>query len=139
MKETVGRFDSRWPTVTGAVLAGLAVALGAIGAHMLERPLQTWYGPTVAVERAATWETAVRYQMFHGIGLILVGLAIPAERRIIRPVAAGLMLVGVLVFSGLLYAWILTAWQPLVHIVPAGGVMMIAGWFVLALGIKSRL
>ena len=59
----------------GALLAALAVALGAFGAHGLKDQLPRWYTePGRAEEMLANWETAVRYQLYSAIGIVLVGL-----------------------------------------------------------------
>ncbi len=108
----------------GAIVAALAVAAGALGAHALEKIL--------AERQLRSFETAVRYQLFHAVGLILVGLLAaqaPAEHW---SWAGWLFLVGVVLFSGGIYAWLSTGIQPFVHIVPIGGVLLILGWIVLA-------
>lgn len=117
----------------GALLAAIAVALGAFGAHALKDQLPKWYTePGRATEMLATWETAVRYQMYTAIGIVLVGLwtSLQKGRRPTWSVTS--LVVGTLLFSGLLYAWVLTELKPLVMIVPVGGVAMIAGWLIFA-------
>lgn len=117
----------------GAALAAVAVGLGAFGAHGLKDRLPQWYTePGRAAEMLAHWETAVRYQMYAGIGVVLVGLwsGLQKGRRCLWPAAN--LLVGTLLFSGMLYGWVLTELKPLVMIVPVGGVAMIAGWLTFA-------
>jgi uncharacterized membrane protein YgdD (TMEM256/DUF423 family) len=113
----------------GALLAALGVAIGAFGAHILPGWLANQGREPAAVERAVqVFETAVRYQMYQAIGLILLGLW-QAQRPARGGTVAGyLMLAGCLVFSGLLYALVVTDVKVLGAIVPIGGVMMIAGW-----------
>lgn len=117
----------------GAALAGLAVALGAFGAHGLKDQLPQWYTePGRTVEMLANWETAVRYQMYAAIGMVLVGLWSALQKGRRPTWAAANLLIGALLFSGMLYAWVLTESKPLVLIVPLGGVAMIAGWLIFA-------
>jgi len=113
--------DRFWITC-GSILAALGVAAGAIGAHLLERRLSG--------DQLVDFEIAVRYQMYHAIGLILVGLA---NRGGIRARFAGwAFLVGILAFSGGLYGWIFAKHRYLVHVIPFGGAAFIAGWLCLA-------
>jgi uncharacterized membrane protein YgdD (TMEM256/DUF423 family) len=106
----------------GALLALLAVAAGAFGAHALADRL--------APDRLAIFETGVRYQMYHALGLLALGIA--ASRWPGVPLgAAGVSIVaGVLVFSGTLYALALGAPRWLGAITPIGGVAMIVGWAI---------
>jgi uncharacterized membrane protein YgdD (TMEM256/DUF423 family) len=117
----------------GAALAGLAVALGAFGAHGLKDRLPQWYtGLGRAAEMLASWETAVRYQMYGALGIVLIGLWCGQQkgRRGTWPAAS--LLIGTLLFSGMIYGWVLTESKPLVMIVPLGGLTMIAGWSIFA-------
>ena len=107
--------------LAGAALAGLAVALGAFGAHGLRA--------MVAPDRLATFETAVRYQTYHAFGLLLVGLL--AERVPGLGAVGGLFLAGIAVFSGSLYLLVLTDTRWLGAVTPLGGVCFIAGWALL--------
>lgn len=111
---------SRAALVAGALLAGSGVALGAFGAHGLQGVL----GPN----ELGWWHTAVQYQMWHGLGLILIS-ALPVGR--VRAIAA-LLGGGVLLFSGSLYAMALTGLSWLGAVTPLGGIAMIAGWLMLA-------
>ena len=110
----------------GGLLAALAVGLGAIGAHALETHLTP--------EQLETFHTAVRYQMVHAIGLILVGLLSRDQRSRLLDVAGWAMLVGIVLFSGFLFAWLATGQKFFVYPVPIGGVSFIIGWLALALG-----
>src|SRR5215218_6085681 len=88
--------------VTGALLGGLSVALGAIGTHKLESHLREPDGSmTAAAERSlAVWETAARYQMYHALALLVVGALSLQQRRTFVQYAGWAMTVGVLIFSG---------------------------------------
>ena len=109
--------------VCGALVGGAGVALGAIGAHVLEERLESFpngKGP-------ATYETAVRYQMYHAAALALAGFVMLRRRSRAAGIAGWCFLFGTLLFSGMLYAWLLGGPTWLVHVVPFGGLAMIAG------------
>ena len=107
--------------ITGILFGGLAVALGAFGAHALESQLE-------ARDRTETWDLAVQYQMVHSLTLLFIGTIVPAYGRGFR-IAGLLLTTGVLCFSGSLYALCLTDIVfPLVLITPLGGVLLISGW-----------
>lgn len=127
---------SRWIAI-GAVLGALGVALGAYGAHGLEKQLAAWgYAGDDLTKRLANHETAVRYQMWHALAIVLVGVALSTRSTPWWQAAAGAMLLGVLIFSGLLYALVLTgpSWRWLGAVVPIGGLSLIVGWTLLAIG-----
>lgn len=116
---------ARFFLVAGALSAAVAVASGAFGAHGLRG--------AVTPERLATFETAVHYQMVHALGLLAVGLLCAqgiGGRRVAW--AGALLLAGTAVFSGSLYALVLTDTPWLGAVTPLGGVAFIAGWLVLA-------
>lgn len=112
--------------VLGGLLAAVAVGLGALGAHALKSQL--------AVEQLATYHTAVQYQMYHAIGLVLVGLLGLYQRSRWFDAAGWSMLLGIVLFSGLLYAWLATGRRAFVFPVPVGGTALIIGWLLLAIG-----
>ena len=118
----------------GAALGALGVVLGAFGAHALADKIPTWY-PDVAEQqrRLENWETAVRYQMYHALALLAVGLLAGRSPGAALNVAGGAFTLGVLVFSGCLYLLVLTNVRVLGAIVPIGGVAMIVGWVALAI------
>ncbi len=106
------------PSRIGALFALIAVALGAFGAHMLE--------DMITPERLKTFETAVRYQMYHALGLVAIGaLAKPCWR------AAPFIIIGSIIFSGSLYLLVATNIGILGAITPIGGVLQIIGWVIL--------
>ncbi|HEX5471958.1 MAG TPA: DUF423 domain-containing protein, partial [Lacipirellulaceae bacterium] len=94
---------SRCWIAIGALLAALGVGLGAYGAHGLKDTLShAGYIGDDLVRRTAIWETAVRYQMFHAIALVLVGLALQQRDSSWWRFAAWAFLVGIILFCGLL-------------------------------------
>ena len=114
----------------GAVLAAMAVVLGSVGAHGLEDIIA---GMEDIEKRLKNWDTGVRYQMAHAIGIVLVGLLQrPLPHRRSCTAAALLMLVGIILFSGCLYVMSLTQMKFLGAIVPLGGLSMIVAWVLLA-------
>jgi len=116
-----------------ALLGALAVSCGAFGAHGLRAHFEKDGAITQDDERGlASWETAARYQMYHALALLAVGiLASRGSGRLLN--AAGLaMTAGTLIFSGCLYALVLTGQRVLGAIVPIGGSLLILGWILLA-------
>ena len=99
----------------GALLAFLGVALGAFGTHSLAGVLEP--------ERLATFQTGIRYQMYHALGLLAVG-ALPLRTH--RP--ALLLFVGSVIFSGSLYILALSGVSWLGAVAPVGGALQLAGW-----------
>ena len=117
---------SRFFLAIGAVLAGLGVAAGAFGAHGLEG--------RVSPERLETFRTAVTYQMYHALALLVVAwLAAQGWGSVIHG-AGYCFIAGILVFSGSLYLLVLTDTSWLGAITPFGGVAFIAGWGLLGWG-----
>jgi uncharacterized membrane protein YgdD (TMEM256/DUF423 family) len=120
---------TRFFLATGAVLAGLAVAAGAFGAHGLEG--------RVTPDRLQTFRTAVSYQMYHALGLLVVGWAAAQGWGAAVHWSGYCFVVGILIFSGSLYLLVLTDTSWLGAITPLGGVAFIAGWLLLAWGVLS--
>lgn len=112
---------SRSPILAaGALLAGIGVALGAFGAHGLRSAL--------GQAELGWWETAVSYQLWHGLALVAIGAArLPR----VAPVA-WLIGIGALIFSGSLYLLALTGLRWLGAVTPIGGLLMLCGWALLA-------
>ena len=106
-----------------AVLGALTVAIGAFGAHGLRPMLE-------ASGRADTFETAVRYQFYHTLALLAVGVlaATRPELRSGLDTTALLWLAGVVIFSGSLYAICFTGVTKFGAVAPLGGLLLIAGW-----------
>lgn len=112
----------------GAVLAGLAVVLGAFAAHGMKDRY---------ADGLPTFETGVRYQLYHALALLICGLL--ADRGYRVRFAAVAFTVGVVLFSGSLYVLVLTDTKWLGAVTPIGGVAFVAGWIGLAaLGAPAR-
>jgi len=114
-----------------AILGGLSVAAGAFASHALREKIS---------ERALSiFETGARYQMYHALALLLVALLI-AHQEFPQPtlVASGwLFIIGIVIFSGSLYALSLTDLKYLGAVAPLGGAAFLAGWGALALAALS--
>ena len=126
--------------VAGALLGGLAVALGAFGAHGLELALKSRTSLTAAEQAHLldVWETAAQYQMYHALALLAVGLLAARRCGLAIHLAGTAFTFGTLIFSGCLYALVLTDISKLGAIVPIGGTLLILGWlFLLAAVLKS--
>lgn len=114
----------------GSINALLVILIGAFGAHDLKEKL--------TVENMAIYQTAVQYHFYHAIGLILVGLIawhIPSSPYLRW--SAWLMIMGIVLFSGSLYALSITDIRWLGMISPVGGIAFILAWLMLTVGIMK--
>ena len=110
--------------VLASLAGGLAVVLGAFGAHALKDRLE----PAML----AAFNTAVHYQMLHAtVVLVIILLARTSDSPGFLLGAAGSMLAGILLFSGSLYVLVLWGWRWLGPITPLGGALLITGWGLL--------
>ena len=116
----------------GGLFGGLGVILGAFGAHTLKARL--------APELLATFETGVRYQIYHALALLAVALLyVNRPAKGLLTASGWLFVVGTLLFSGSLYALTLSGVRWLGAITPVGGLAFVIGWFCLAVaGLWSR-
>ena len=110
--------------ILGALNAMMAVGTGAFGAHGLEGKLSDKY--------MSIWEKATTYQMYHGLGLLVIVL-ISGTTSINVNWAGWLLFFGIVFFSGSLYFLALTQVRILGAITPIGGVLFIIGWLVLVI------
>lgn len=108
----------------GALFAMIGVAAGAFGAHAL--------ADRIAADRLATFETGVRYQLIHSLGLLAVAWAASRWPSGGVNAAGWLFVIGILIFGGTLYALALGAPRWFGAITPIGGVCFIVGWAILA-------
>lgn len=108
----------------GATFGGLAVLLGAFGAHALRERLSE--------ADLATFEIGVRYQMYHALALFVVAWASTQWDSSAVPAAGWAFTTGIIVFSGSLYVLVFTGMRWLGAITPIGGVAFLVGWALLA-------
>ncbi len=108
----------------GAINMFIAVAAGAFGAHALKQSLSP--------EMLNIWHTAANYQMMHALGLIAIALLMPRFNQVLLKRAGLIMLIGILIFSGSLYALALSGIHILGAITPIGGVAFLLAWVMLA-------
>ena len=121
---------------TAAILGAISVAAGAFGAHALKQVLNEKY--------LATFETAVRYQFYHVFALIAVGILFRDFPNSYLLWSGRLFCFGILIFSGSLYLMTMLeavgqhGFKWLGAITPIGGLCLIAGWVLLAIGISQK-
>ena len=113
---------NRFALLSGAAICGLSVALGAFGAHAIADQL--------TADRLATWQTAAKYLMNHGLALLLVGGLSALLRQPLR-LPAYLLFAGASVFSASLFLLVVLNLPILGAVAPIGGLLMIAGWTTL--------
>lgn len=119
-------------TITASIFALLAVVLGAMGAHLLENHLSP--------ESLNSFETAVRYQMYHAIVLLVLGLTNKINSKLI----SGLFIAGICLFSGSIY---LLSTRSLLNIgdisflgpvTPVGGLLLMSAWVILIIRVAQQ-
>lgn len=111
----------------GAALAFLAVAAGAFGSHFLK---QRW-----SEDQLAIFEVAVRYQMYHALALLAVAWASTFFDSSLVVLGGGALIGGTLIFSGSLYALLLTGVRWWGAVTPIGGTFLLIGWLLLFIGV----
>ena len=122
--------------IIGTVLAGLAVALGAFGAHGLKK--------VVTPENVAIYQTGVQYQMYHALALVLVGILSERILNSYLSYAGVLFVAGIVLFSGSLYLIVsLYAMNKPVPtavgiLTPIGGLFFILGWISLLISLLKK-
>ena len=114
-----------WSAI-GATLLGIAVLIGAFGAHALRERLDAY--------ATGIYERAAFYQFVHALGLLALGIAVAAGQASLpaASLAGWLLLAGLIVFCGSRYALALSGVRALGAITPLGGVALVAGWFAFA-------
>lgn len=109
----------------GAINAFLSVAAGAFGAHALKSRLP--------LDLQTIFETGARYHMYHALGLLAVGLLALHRPSGLLNGAGWALFVGIVIFSGSLYALALSGVRGLGAITPIGGVSFLVGWALFAI------
>ena len=134
----MNNFD-RKITLTATLFITIAIILGALGAHALEKVL--------SVEKLSSFEVGVKYQMYHGLALLAL-VALSDKLNISLKIVYRLLISGVILFSGSIY---MLVFQGLLGVklgvvfgplTPIGGLLMIAGWltfFVKLIQIKTQI
>ena len=115
----------------GSVNAGLAVILGAFGAHGLKAILEP--------SALSVFQTGTQYHFYHSLALLLVGILVfhfPGRRLIW---AGYLFALGIVLFCGSLYGLSIFKWRVLGPVTPVGGLLFILGWGLMALNFVGRL
>lgn len=105
----------------GALLMLTSIALGAFGAHAFKSTLLAHHSVTI-------WQTAVDYHMGHGLSLLALAGIEKHLRNPLYQVAIGAIVLGVLLFSGSLYALALTNIHILGALTPIGGIILLMAW-----------
>lgn len=126
--EIITNMTAKVILIIAGVFGAIAVGLGAFGAHGLEATL-------TANGRLDTYETAVKYQFYHTLALLLLGILMLNLSHDYFSWAAWSFLIGMVIFSGSLYTLSLTNITWLGAITPIGGVGLILGWVFLILGV----
>jgi len=122
--------------IIGTILAGLAVALGAFGAHGLKK--------LVGPETISTYQTGVQYQMYHALALLLLGVLYERSQSSLINFAGFFFIAGVVLFSGSLYLLVsLKAMNKLGTtgigiMTPIGGILFIVGWILLLISLVKK-
>lgn len=111
--------------VSGALLGMIGVMLGAFGAHALKSFLE-------AQQRLDTFETAVKYQFYHALALVLVGYLAKEFPQKTWVWGGNALLAGVLIFSGALYLICFTGIKAFGAVAPIGGTLLVIGWGLIA-------
>jgi uncharacterized membrane protein YgdD (TMEM256/DUF423 family) len=122
-----------YPLLAAGLFGLSGVALGAMGAHLLKATL----AQNAMLE---AWETATRYHLWHAIALLglgALGVVLPQRNRLIGWIA-GCWTVGIVLFSGSLYALALNGPRWLGPVTPLGGLALMAGWLLVAVGAFSK-
>jgi uncharacterized membrane protein YgdD (TMEM256/DUF423 family) len=118
---------------TGSFIIAATIAIGAFGAHGLKQMLDA--------DALATFEVGVRYQMYHGLGIFILGL-VPSISQNLKQKIFWLFVIGILFFSGSIYLLSMNSFLPfeaskIGFITPLGGLLFIIGWFLLAYGLLT--
>lgn len=123
--------NQRTALLTGSLMAGLGVALGAFGAHALRDTL-------AASGCTETYEIAVRYQFYHALALLITGILMDRFKTARLRYAALCFTVGILIFSGSLYLLCITGITFLGAITPIGGTLFIIGWIIFFVAVLKK-
>ncbi len=125
--------------IFGALSAAVAVGLGAYHVHGLEKFLAAQdLAPDAVAKKLHDFDVGVRYQMYHALGMVLVGLLAMHRQLVWQRVALNCFLAGTLLFCGGLYVPVLFGGKLPWFLVPIGGLAFIVGWVAVAIGALKR-
>ncbi|HET8804367.1 MAG TPA: DUF423 domain-containing protein [Aequorivita sp.] len=118
---------------TGSFIVAVTIAIGAFGAHGLKEIL--------AADALATFEVGVRYQMYHALGIIVLGI-LPSISQKLKQRIFLFFIIGILFFSGSIYLLSMNSILPfetsaIGFVTPLGGLLFIIGWILLAYGLLT--
>ncbi len=141
--------SARFWITAAAVLGGLAVTLGAFGAHGLDSYFEKKYAETedrivtgekvpAAVKYLADFKTGVRYHMWHALALLGVGILTRNAKSKSLSIAGWSFLLGIILFSGSLYVLTIFGLRWMGAIAPIGGTLLIVGWVALVCAAWSQ-
>jgi len=121
----------------GVIFAGLAVILGAFGAHTLKEKFQ------MPADQLAIFDTGVRYQFYHSFALLISGVLFASFPGKQLKLAATFFIIGIVLFSGSLYAMTIlhtggAGLGPIGILTPIGGLFFILGWLLLLIGVLKQ-
>lgn len=116
--------------ITATIVLLFAVALGAFGAHAFKPYL-------LQIGRLETFETAVKYQFYHGFALLFLGILMLQFSNQWLIISAYLFLTGIIIFSGSLYALCATQVNTWGAVTPLGGISFMLGWLLMGYGIYT--
>jgi uncharacterized membrane protein YgdD (TMEM256/DUF423 family) len=112
------------------VLLAIGIVIGALAAHALQRVLEA--------RQLESLHTAVNYQLFNALGLLAVGLLMREDASATLRIVAGLLVAGIVCFSGGIYVMLAGAPRPLGFVTPVGGVLLIGAWVAFAIAMLRR-
>lgn len=119
---------------TGAIFGILAIILGAFGAHALKKVL--------SIDQLSTFETGVKYQMYHALFLVFIGLSSLSQKA--KKTIYLLVVFGVIFFSGSIYLlatnglFIPFDFKAIGFITPIGGLLLIISWGILLVNVLKK-
>ena len=116
-----------WQRAVGGLSLASSIFLGAYGSHGLGS------NPNITAKETKQWETATKYQQLHSFGLIVLPSVIPPQHKLCLSISSGLFTAGTLLFSGGIYAKVITDEPNVGKAAPVGGSCLALGWVVLAL------
>lgn len=119
---------------TGAILGMIAIILGAFGAHALKKVL--------SIDELATFETGVKYQMYHVLFLLFVGTMTELSLKI-KKIIYNLVVFGIVFFSGSIYLLATNSltsfdFKIIGFVTPIGGLLLISAWGILLLNYNNK-